>query len=309
MSHCQLIIDSCCDLPVDLLLRDDVRILKFPYIVEGGTFEDDLFQTTSAHDFYELMRKGTEPSTAQLSIPQLTEAFNAAVESGVPTVYLSFTSGLSGSYDVAMVVRDQIMQDHPDFELYVVDTKLPSIAEGVLVHEAIRQMDKGLSAQQLASWAEEARYFVDCEFMVEDLEALRRGGRIPSGVAMAGAKLDVKPLLTVDNVTGKLQLVGVARGRKKGIKALAEYFEKNVAEDDLSRFCILGSADAPKDMQRLRDAIAKADPNVLFIESSIGPVIGSHVGPGMVAVAFWGEDQREKLSVADRIARRVKGGK
>ncbi len=309
MPHCQLIIDSCCDLPVDLLLRDDVRILKFPYIVEGGTFEDDLFQTTSAHDFYELMRKGTEPSTAQLSIPQLTEVFNAAVESGVPTVYLSFTSGLSGSYDVAMVVRDQIMQDHPDFELYVVDTKLPSIAEGVLVHEAIRQMDKGLSAQQLASWAEEARYFVDCEFMVEDLEALRRGGRIPSGVAMAGAKLDVKPLLTVDNVTGKLQLVGVARGRKKGIKALAEYFEKNVAEDDLSRFCILGSADAPKDMQRLRDAIAKADPNVLFIESSIGPVIGSHVGPGMVAVAFWGEDQREKLSVADRIARRVKGGK
>lgn len=309
MSHCQLIIDSCCDLPVDLLLRDDVRILKFPYIVEGGTFEDDLFQTTSAHDFYELMRKGTEPSTAQLSIPQLTEAFNAAVERGVPTVYLSFTSGLSGSYDVAMVVRDQIMQDHPDFELYVVDTKLPSIGEGVLVHEAIRQMDKGLSAQQLASWAEEARYFVDCEFMVEDLEALRRGGRIPSGVAMAGAKLDVKPLLTVDNVTGKLQPVGVARGRKKGIKALAEYFEKNVAEDDLSRFCILGSADAPKDMQRLRDAIAKADPNVLFIESSIGPVIGSHVGPGMVAVAFWGEDQREKLSVADRIARRVKGGK
>lgn len=309
MPNCHLILDSCCDLPVDLLLRDDVRLLKFPYIVDGGTFEDDLFQTTSAHDFYELMRKGTEPSTAQLSVPQLTEVFTAAAEEGMPAVYLSFTSGLSGSYDAAVLVRDQILKEYPDFQLYVVDTKLPSIAEGVLVYEALRQMDKGLSAKELADWAEEARYFVDCEFMVEDLEALRRGGRIPSGVAVAGSKLDVKPLLTVDNITGKLQLVGVARGRKKGIKALAEYFEKNIAEDDLSHYCILGGADADKDLQRLRDAITKIDENIYIVEASIGPVIGTHVGPGMLAVAFWGSDQREKLSVADRIARRVKGGK
>lgn len=305
---CHLIVDSCCDLPPELLERDDIQLLKFPYIMDGGTFEDDLFQTTSASDFYGIMRKGGQPSTAQLSVPSLMAVFETAVAEGVPTVYLSFSSGLSGSYDVAMLVRDQVLEDHPDFELHVVDTKLASIAEGVLVYEAIKQMDKGLTAQELARWAEEARYFVDCEFMVEDLNALRRGGRIPASVAVAGAALDVKPLLTID-ADGKLQVVGVARGRKKGLRALVDYFNKNAVHDDPGNYMIVGDADCPKDLQRLEDMLKKTDEKRLIIESSIGPVIGSHVGVGMVAVAFWGNDQREKLSVADRIARRVKGDK
>ena len=164
------------------------------------------------------------------------------------------------------------MAEHPDAELYLVDTHLASVAEGLLVHEALRQRDKGLTARELAQWAEEARYFVDAEFMVEDLEALRRGGRIPGSVAYAGSKLDVKPMLTIAP-DGKLSLAGVARGRKKGIKQLAE-----------------------------------VDDSILFLESSIGPVIGSHVGPGMIAVVFWGGDKREDMSVADRIARKVKQG-
>ncbi len=306
MTACHLIVDSCCDLPPELFDRDDIQLLKFPYIMDGETFEDDLYQTTTAADFFGLMRKGGEPSTAQLSVPALSAVFETAVAEGVPTVYLSFSSGLSGSYDVAMLVRDQVLEEHPDFELYVVDTKLASIAEGLLVYEAIRQMDKGLSAKELAKWAEEARYFVDCEFMVEDLDTLRRGGRIPASVAVAGAALDVKPLLNID-ADGKLQVVGVARGRKKGIRALVEYFNKNAVHDSVSNYIVLGNADCPKDMQKLKDALKKADEEVLFVETSIGPVIGSHVGVGMLALSFWGSDKREKLSVADRIARRVKG--
>ncbi len=308
MRKCNLIVDSCCDLPPELFDREGVQLLKFPYIVDGETFDDDLFQSISASEFYDRMRKGAEPSTAQLSMPVITEAFEAAVAQGVPTVYLSFTSGLSGSYDVAMLVRDQILEAHPAFELYVVDTKLASIAEGLLVYEALRQLDNGLSAKELATWAEEARYFVDCEFMVEDLDALRRGGRIPSSVAVAGAALDVKPLLTID-IEGKLQLIGVARGRKKGIKALVEHFEKNATRDEMSNYMVVGDADCQKDAQRLEDLIRKADESAYFVNASIGPVIGSHVGVGMLALAFWGSDKREKLSVADRIARHVKGGR
>ena len=126
----------------------------------------------------------------------------------MPTVYLSFSSGLSGSFDAAVLVHGQIMAEHPDAELYLVDTHLASVAEGLLVHEALRQRDKGLTARERA---EEARYFVDAEFMVEDLEALRRGGRIPGSVAYAGSKLDVKPMLTIAP-DGKLSLAGVARG-------------------------------------------------------------------------------------------------
>ena len=152
-----------------------------------------------------------------------------------------------------------------------------------------------------------ARYFVDAEFMVDDLEALRRGGRIPSSVAYAGSKLDVKPLLTI-TVDGKLSLAGVARGRKKGIKQLAEYYNKRKADSRPGRCVVIGNADCPKDAARLQEALGKGDDSILFLESSIGPVIGSHVGPDMIAVVFWGNDKREELSVADRIAKKVKGG-
>ncbi len=305
MPQCDLIIDSCCDLPAELACQEGVHLLRFPYILEGETFEDDLFQTTTAHDFYDAMRKGAAPSTAQLSIPVLTEAFSAAAARGVPAVYLSFSSALSGSYDAAMLVRDQVLAEHPGFELHVVDTHLASVAEGLLVAEAISQRAKGLTAAELADWAAEARFFVNEEFMVEDLDALRRGGRIPASVAVAGAALDVKPLLNIAE-DGSLSLVGVARGRKKGIKQLAACYEKAVAAD-MPKYVAIGNADCPKDAERLKEALLKVDDGIMFIEGSIGPVIGSHVGPGMLAVVFWGHDKRESLSMVDRIAKRVKG--
>ena len=305
MPQCDLIIDSCCDLPAGLACQEGVHLLRFPYILEGETFEDDLFQTTTAHDFYDAMRKGAAPSTAQLSIPVLTEAFSAAAARGVPAVYLSFSSALSGSYDAAMLVRDQVLAEHPGFELHVVDTHLASVAEGLLVAEAISQRAKGLTAAELADWAAEARFFVNEEFMVEDLDALRRGGRIPASVAVAGAALDVKPLLNIAE-DGSLSLVGVARGRKKGIKQLAACSEKAVAAD-MPKYVAIGNADCPKDAERLKEALLKVDDGIMFIEGSIGPVIGSHVGPGMLAVVFWGHDKRESLSMVDRIAKRVKG--
>lgn len=303
---CRLIVDSCCDLPPEYLHQDGITMLNFPYIIDDETFYDDLFQTMTASEFYHAMRKGAEPKTAQLPITSMQEAFREAAESGIPAVYLSFTSGLSGSYDTAMIVRDQILEEFPDYELYIVDTLLPSLAEGLLVFEAIKQWRRGMSAAELASWAEEARYFVDCEFMVEDLDCLKRGGRIPSSVAVAGSALNVKPLLSVD-VEGKLALTGVARGRKKGISQLAAYFEKNVSDNGRERYAFVGDSDAPKDAQKLKGLIQKNDESFLVFEGSIGPVIGSHVGPSMVAVTFWGHDRRENLSIADKIARKVKG--
>lgn len=307
MPNCHLIVDSCSDLPFEVVDREGITLLEFPYIEDGETLYDDLFQSVTAKDFYDGMRKGAEPSTAQLSVSVLQDTFRKAAEAGVPTVYMSFTSGLSGSYDVAMLVRDRILEEFPDFELYVVDTKLASVAEGFIVFEAISIWEKGASAKELAEWVEEAYNFVDCEFMVEDLDSLRRGGRIPSTVAVAGAALDVKPILTID-MDGKLQLTGVARGRKKAIRHLAEYFKKNVSSEGRTRYVFLGNSDCPKDMERLREMILKIDPTVLFVESSIGPVIGSHTGPGMLAVVFWGDDRRENLSMADRIAKRIRGG-
>ncbi|MEG0026783.1 MAG: DegV family protein [Raoultibacter sp.] len=304
--QCNLIIDSCCDLPFEVVDREGVELIEFPYIMSDGEHLDDLYRSMSAHDFFQGMRDGEEPSTAQLSVPILQAVFQRAADSGMPTVFFSFSSALSGSFDVAVMVSEQVKAANPKLELYVVDTKMASIAEAMLVYEALRQRDKGLTAPELVAWAEEARNFIGAEFMVEDLESLRRGGRIPSSIAYAGAKLDVKPMLTID-LEGKLSLVGVARGRKKGIKQLAEYYSKHVAQTTPGQCVVIGHADCPKDAERLKDMLAKIDENILFLESNIGPVIGSHVGPGMIALVFWGNDRREELSVADRIAKRVKG--
>lgn len=302
---CNVIIDSCCDLPPDVIDVPGVELLRFPYMIDGEEHFDDMFTSLPVSEFYTRMRKGADVSTAQIPITTITETFERAIESGVPTVYLGFSSGLSGTFGTISLICDQLVEQHPDAELYVVDTKLASIAEGLLVYEAIRQRARGLSARELADWAEEARFYVNDQFTLDELEWLKRGGRIPTSVAFAGSKLDVKPMLDI-SLDGRLSLTGVARGRKKGIKQLAEYYRKHALELGEGTHIVIGSADCPKDVERLKDALSKVDETALFLETNIGPVIGSHVGPGMLAIAFMGKDARDDLSVSDRIAKKVR---
>lgn len=306
--QCNLIIDSCCDLPHEVVDREGVYLLKFPYIDGEGEHLDDLFSTRTAHDFYEAMRNGSEPHTAQIPMTALREAFEWAHEQGKPAVYLGFSSGLSGTFDTACLYLEQVKQEIPDLDVRMVDTQVASIAEGFLVYEAMRQRERGLTADEMVAWAEEAHFFVDRQFMVDDLDALRRGGRIPASVAYAGSKLDVKPLLGI-TADGKLAVTGVARGRKKGIKALYEYYLKRRSSDAPGQNVVIGNADCPKDAERLMNLLSKEDDSLMFLETSIGPVIGSHVGPGMIAIVFWGQDARNDISMADRIANKVRGRK
>jgi DegV family protein with EDD domain len=303
--RCNLIIDSCCDMPAELVKREGVQLLCFPYSFGEEVHTDDLWQSSSSHDFYERMRKGEAPSTAQLSIPTMVDAFTNAAKSGVPTVYIAFSSGLTGTVDTARAVLDKVKESYPESEIYIVDSQIASIAEGLLVYEAIRQREKGLTARELVDWVEEARWFINAIFMLDDFDALRRGGRIPSSVAQAGSKLDVKPLLSF-TLDGKLTVIGVARGRKKAIRQIAEYGIERCDQDEKSPLFVTGQADCPKDQERLEEMVRKEREGAMFIHSTIGPVIGSHVGPGMLAMVFWGKDRREDLSMADRIAKRIK---
>jgi len=303
---CNLIIDSCCDLPADLVESFNVELINFPFIMDDGEHFDDLGVSMAYHEFYERMRKGEEPKTAQVPYAQLLETFENAAQTGVPTVYLAFTSALSGTFETAVVAASDICEKYPGSELYVVDSKLPSVAEGLLVIEAVRQIDRGLSARELVAWAEEARYFVNGYFTLPDLESLRRGGRIPDVAAVAGAKLDIKPILSYD-VDGGLTFHGVARGRKKSIKQLISLFKESYREDSHNMVCV-ASADAIREQADIAEQIRKAtESKVALWQSQIGPVIGSHVGPGMLAVIFWGSDRRERISLSDRIANKVSG--
>ncbi len=312
---CNIIVDSCCELPRDFCEKEGLTVLNFTYteqaLGEGGlTGTDDMYESLSAHDFYSAMRRGAQPMTSQPSQLVFEEAFAAAADSGVPTVYLAFSSGLSGCYDGACMALDRLCEARgrtaDEFGLYIVDLKLGSTPQGLIIAEAARQRDRGLTATELAAWAKEARYYVQTMFMVDDLEALHRGGRIPASVAVVGGKLDVKPLLTFD-IEGKLSVVGVARGRKKGLRRMAEFFDKNRNADMYSNIAAIGNADAQVDARRLCELIQKQDDTTMFLETSIGPTIGCHVGPGMVSVSFWGDDRRAQSSISDRIAGMVKG--
>lgn len=302
-AQCRLILDSCCDLPRHILDEAGVDLFQFPYQMNDGEHLDDMWTTMQAKDFYDRLRTGEVSGTAQIPVPTLMETFERAAAEGTPTVYLAFTSGLSGTFETAQRIASTVCEQNPGFELYVVDTKLASIAEGLLVYEAIRQRDRGLSAQQLAAWAEEARWFVNAQFTLDGLEHLRRGGRIPDMAAIAGSKLDIKPMLSFD-MDGSLAFSGVARGRKKSLKALAKYYDDRRSEGGSDRTVLVASADDEGAAKWVADHLDRKDTALPVIQCSIGPVIGSHVGPGMVAIVFWGPDRREKMSIADKIATR-----
>ena len=219
---------------------------------------------------------------------------------GTPTVYLAFTGGLSGTFASTQRVAEAVRERHPDFELYLLDTMLASVAEGFLVYEAIRQLERGLSAKQLYDWASEARWYVNAMFTVDDLEYLRRGGRIPAAAATIATKLNIKPLLGF-NLDGSLAMTGVARGRKKSLKALVNFYgEMSAGEGDIDETVVVASADAEKDADWIEEHLERPEGSIPALRCSVGPTIGSHVGPDMVALVTWGPDRRGKGSFADK---------
>ena len=307
--RCNIVSDSCCDLPRDLYESLGIGLLPFTYIMDDGEHFDDLFTTTTPHQFYERLRKGEQAQTTQVPYAMLFEVMEKAAQEPLPTVFLCFTSGLSGTYESMVQACEAVSEKYPEAELYVVDTLLPSIAEGLLVWEAVRQADRGLTAKELVAWAEEARYFVNGFFTMPDLESLRRGGRIPDVAAFAGTKLDIKPILSFDDL-GRLSLHGVARGRKKSIKQLLQLFVERY-DPQAGRIVLLGSAEAPKELKGMHEQLLKIcedDPPVI-ITTSIGPTIGAHVGPDMLAIVFWGTDRRLEKSFAERIAHAIRSGR
>ncbi len=303
-NKCNIVIDSCCDLPYDIVESMGVKKLYFPFEMSGGRHFDDFGQTMTNEEFYKHMVDGECPKTAQIPIVNLTDAFEEIAQSGVPTVFLCFSSGLSGTFDTVLTVSEDTKKKYPDSEIYVVDTKLASIAEGFLVLEAVKQRDNGLTAAELAAWAEEARYFVHGYFTVDSLEWLRKGGRIPPIAAAAGSKLDIKPILTFD-LNGHLTIDSLVRGRKKSLKAVAKLLNDNIIEPGKAQI-VFGNSVSERDMKAL-EGMYNGEESI-FVECEIGPVIGSHVGPGMVAVSCWGPDRRRQVSFGDRIAKSVRGG-
>lgn len=306
-NRCRIVVDTCCDFSPEVAANLDVDILGFPFIIDGEERTDDIWSSMSPKEFYDRMRAGARVSTSAVSLGRYIEFFTECAKEGTPTVYLCFTSALSSSYNSACQAADAVRAEYPNFELYVVDNALPCATGALLALEAVRQRSAGLTAKQLLDWANEAKTYVHGYFTLESFDALAAGGRIPPAAAQLTAKLDVKPELSYD-LAGSLSLIGVNRGRKKALKSILKSFRENYVPDRTMPIAIM-TADAEKDGDWLEAAIRKEEgcADVTIIRGSVGPTIGSHVGPGMVGCAFWGKNRADKASLSDRIARRVRG--
>ncbi len=274
-----LVTDTCADLPLAIVEAAKLEVLSFPYVVDGIEHHSHVGDPMAS--FYEAMRAGSAPSTASIPLGDYVACFRAHAEAGREVVLLAFSSGLSSSFESALMAREAVLAEYPGAAIRVVDTLRASIAQGALVAEAIRRRDAGATAEELEHWAVDARGRTTGFFTAETLEHLRRGGRVHDVTAAAGAMLDIKPMLTFDG-EGGLKLDGIVRGRKRSIRALAEQAAKAPEGAEL----MLGHADSAEDAERLADAIAAARPDLRLVRCEIGPVIGTHTGPGMLAIAF-----------------------
>lgn len=281
-----LMTDSCCDLPAALVAELGVEVLPFPFTLDGAPHSDDLGASLSHAAFFRAMRAGSTPTTAQIPVATYIEAFRRHAAAGRPVVHLSFSSELSGTFDAALLALGAVREEFPGADVRVVDTRCASIGEGLLVLLAARKLAEGASAEELAAFAEAERGNIVHCFTVETLEHLRRGGRMSDLTAAAGAMLDIKPILHI-NDDGALYAGRVVRGRKRSLRTLAEIAAER-ADDGERPTVIVAHADAPEECAALREMVAERLPAADFVEAEIGPVIGAHTGPGMVAVVVRG---------------------
>jgi DegV family protein with EDD domain len=199
---------------------------------------------------------------------------------------LTISSGLSASYDTAVVARQQFLEGRPDADIYVVDSQSVSAGQGLLVRETARRLAGGMSAEEVAAWVEENRLRANAVFTVETFEYLVRGGRVPAAVGAVGSVLNIKPVLHVD-AEGRLAPLKRVRGHHHALAALSDVVAERI-ENPETQVVIVDHAQCPEDAAVLRVLLAERIHVKGMIEGRIGTIIGTHTGPSGLVVAFWG---------------------
>lgn len=281
-----LMTDSAADLTPELVDELGLDALYFTYVIDGVDHLDDFGRTASRVALYDAMRAGGRASTAQLPRQEFVALFERYAEAGQPLLYLALSSRLSGTFETASSARDEVLARFPGADIRIIDTKAASAAEGLMVYEAALQRHAGVPLADIAAWARTARPCLHGYFTVEDLEYLRRGGRISGAVAAVGGVLDVKPLLQLTS-QGTIEPLRNVRGRHKAMRALAGLVAEQTDGLEPPRVFI-AHADCAVDAEHLAALVREsADVRELRVFEA-GPVIGSHGGPGFLGLAFWG---------------------
>ena len=284
---------SAADLSREHFERIGVRYICFHYMMDNVLYPDDLGQTMSAEEFYSRMSKGAMTKTSQINISEYVDYFSAMCEEGKDIVHVTLSSGISGTYNSASNAALIVKERFPEREIYVIDSLGASSGYGLILDTAAAMRDSGLSAKELADWITENRLKLHHWFFSTDLSSYVRGGRISKTAAFFGGVFEICPLLNMDNL-GRLIPRKKVRTKKNVIKEIVQRMVENADKGlDYDGKCFISMSACRADAEEVARLVEARFPklNGKVLINNIGGLIGSHTGPGTVALFFWGGER------------------
>ena len=288
---------TCCstaDLPKEHFEKRNIPYTCFHFMMDGTEYPDDLGQTIAFDDFYKRIENGAKPTTSQVSPEQFTEFFESFLKEGKDVLHVTLSGGISGTYNSAVTAANGLAEKYPDRKIYVVDSLAASSGYGLLMDMAADRRDEGMDIDGLHAWIEDNRLKIHHWFFSTDLTSYYRGGRITKTSLLFGTLFHICPLLNVSN-EGKLIPRNKYPGKKK---VMSEIVKRMIEHADGGREyngkCFMCQSACYDDARRVADLVEAAFPNLAapVMINSIGTVIGSHTGPGTVALFFVGDERK-----------------
>ena len=285
MSNYRIITDSCSDLPRDMIPALDIDMVQLSLLFRGEELSDP--SDEQIQTMYNALRAGESASTSAVNPLGWRAAIEPVLASGKDALVLVFSSGLSTTYQSAVIAAEELAEEYPHRTVKVVDTLCASLGQGLFVWYACKKRDEGLSLEELYAWCEEHKLNLCHWFTVDDLMFLKRGGRISAATALLGTMLNIKPVLHVDD-DGHLISVSKCRGRKAALNALVKKLETDglPGENDT---VFISHGDCLEDARYVADQVKALYGVKTVVIGYVGAVIGSHSGPGTVAFFFLGK--------------------
>lgn len=289
---------SCCstaDLTKEHFLSRDIHYVCFHYELDGKQYLDDLGESMAFKDFYQAMVDGADTKTSQVNVEEYAEYFEPFLKEGKDILHLTLSSGISGSINSARIAAEELSEKYPDRKLYIVDSLAASSGYGLLMDKLADLRDEGMGIDELRDWAEAHKRECNHWFFTSDLTFFIKGGRVSKAAGFIGGVMNICPLLNVD-FEGKLIPRAKIRTKKKVILEIVKKMEE-LAEGglDYSGKCYISNSACYEDARAVADLIEERFPrlNGKVVINDIGTTIGSHTGPGTVALFFWGKERED----------------
>ncbi len=289
---------SCCstaDLSAEHFQKRGIHYICFHFYLNGKPYADDLGKSISFPDFYAAMKNGAETSTSQVNEDEFVQYFTPFLEAGKDILHVCLSSGISGVSNSAMIAQKTLQEKYPDRKIYIVDSLGASSGYGLLMDTLADLRDGGMDIDTLHEWAETHKLEVHHWFFSTDLTFYVKGGRISRAAGWFGTALSICPLLNMDHL-GRLIPREKVRTKKKVIARIVEQMQAHAKNGaDYNGKCFISMSACEEDARAVADLVEAAFPklNGKVLINSIGTTIGSHTGPGTVALFFWGDPRKE----------------